>query len=288
MWLLFSFATALTDSLQNLYYKKTHVQIHPILVAWSVLVISSVMFSPLLFLGIPALGSSFWIAVGARLVIDSFAFSLYITGVQKAPLTLTIPMLSLSPLLSLVTLSVFNNITPAPLGYVGVFITVAGMYLLHFDHATKHLLSPFKAIYTEKGVLYVAIAACLWSVVTAMQKLAIDNSSPYFYTAFFQGVWAICFAPVAYVADKKGFVKLFTKKSAKLVAPAGFFDAIKTITQNIGYFLTNPVYVNIVSNTSMLISSFFGWYFYKEKLKAHIIPTVMIVVGIVCITLAQQ
>lgn len=287
MWLILSLVNAVATGLQSAYFKKRTIQINPILMAWSVLVVSSILFSPLLLLGIPHFGSMFWTAVLWRLVIDSIAFTLYIKGVQMSPLSLTAPMLSLITLFVIPTQILINHLLPTPLGIIGVSVVVLGVYFLHFDHDAKHILSPFKAIFKEKGVLYVTIAAVLWSLVVAFQKMGIDNSNPYFYTAFFQLLWAICFTPVAFLANRKVFGQLFKLKMAKRLFPAGAFDAVQVLSQFIAYSLALPVYVNSVGNTAILFSSFFGWLFYKEKLRQHVIPTLIIVVGVVLVTLAQ-
>lgn len=288
MWLILAFANAVATGLQNAYFKKKTIQINPILMAWSVLVVSSLLFSPLFLLGIPHVNNTFWVAVFWRLLIDSLAFSLYIKGLQMSPLSLTTPMLSLTTLFVIGTQFFINHLLPTPLGIIGVVVIVCGIYLLHFDHDTKHLLSPFKAIFKEKGVLLVVIAAVLWSFVVAFQKLGVDNSNPYFYTAFFQLFWAICFTPVAFLADRKGFRNLFKPKMIKQLFPAGAFDALQVFPQYVAYSLAIPVYVNAVGNTSILFSAFFGWYFYKEKLKKHLLPTVLIVIGVILVTLAQK
>lgn len=257
--------------------------------AWSVLVISAILFLPLFFFGIPhQLNQTFWFAVVARLLIDSVAFTLYIKGIQLSPLSLTVPMLSLTPLFTIFTSFFINHLFPNNLGFVGVFIVVVGIYLLNFDHNTKHLLSPFKAIYKEKGVLFVTIAAVLWSFVISFQKLAIDNSNPYFYTAFFQMLFALFFTPIALITDKKTFFKLFKPKMIFKLFPAGAFDALQVFPQYLAFTLALPVYVNAVGNTSILFSSFFGWLFFKEKIHKHIFPTIIIILGIMLITFAQK
>lgn len=286
MWVPLSLLTALFDSLQNTYYKKAAVQINPILMAWSVLAITGILFSPMLLLGVPNLSTAFWIAVFARLVIDSVAFTLYIKGVQKSPLSLTIPMTCLSPIFSIGTVYLLSGLIPSRIGFLGVFITVFGLYVLNFDHDTKHLLSPFKAVLKERGVLYVAIAALLWSIVSALQKFSIDNSNFYFYTAFFQLFWAICFTPVAYFADRKNFKEMLNPKSVKLLLPGGVLDAVKTIAQNAAYVLAIPAYVNSIGNTSILFSVFFAWYFFKEKMENHVVPIVIIFIGVTLLAIS--
>lgn len=250
--------------------------------------VSSILFLPLFFFGIPHLGSYFWVAIIARLLIDSLAFTLYVKALQMSSISLTVPMLSILTMLIFVTQFFINHLSPTPLGILGVAVIVFGVYFLHFDHDTKHILSPFKAIYREKGVALMLVVSVLWSLVVALQKLGVDNSNPYFYTAFFQLLWAICFTPVAYLVDRKGFTNLFKPKMIRQLVPAGALDALQVFPQYIAYTLALPVYVNAVGNTSILFSSFFGWYFYKEKLRKHVVPTTIIVVGVVIVTLAQR
>ncbi len=288
MWFLYSLLFALTTGMQNAYFKKKSIRINPILMAWSVLVVSSILFSPLLLFGIPHLDQAFWISVLGRLILDSLAFTLFIKAIHLSPLSLTTPMLSLQLVLMIATQFFINHLFPTPLGIVGIIVIVVGVYFLHFDHDTKHILSPFKAIAKEKGVMLIIIVAVLWSIVGALQKLAIDNSTPYFYTSFFQILWAICFTPVAYLADRKGFKKLLSFNMGIKVFPAGAFDAAQVFFQFLAYSLTLPVYVNAVGNSNIIFSSIFGWLFFKEKIKNHILPTLIILLGILFITLAQK
>lgn len=288
MWLILSFIDAIATGGQNAYFKKREIQINPMLIAWSVLVVGSILFSPLFLLGIPHLNNAFWIAVICRLVLDSIAWSLYVKAIQITPLTLAGPMLSLQTIFIFGTQFLINHLVPTPLGVLGVIITIAGIYWLNFDHDTKHLLSPFKAIYTNKGMRLILLVCILGSFVSAFQKLGVDNSNPFFYTAFFQWFWAICFAPVVFFVDKKGFINLFKPKMIKQLFPAGAFDAVQVFSRFAAYSLTLPVYESAVANTSILFTSFFGWIFYKEKLKNHIVPTLIILIGVIAVTFAQR
>ena len=197
-------------------------------------------------------------------------------------------MTSLSSVLSIGTVFLISHLLPSPLGFLGVIVMVSGLYLLHFDHDTNHLLSPFYAVFKEKGVLYVAIASILWSIVSALQKFAIDNSSLYFYTAFFQIFWAVCFTPVAYFADRKNFLSMLHPKQIKLLLPGGIIDAIKNLAHNAAYVFTIPAYVNSVGNTSIFFSTISGVLFFKEKVKGHVVPIVIIFIGITLLVLGQR
>src|SRR5579885_504372 len=287
MWLLPAVLSSIGLSLQNVYFKKNAIHVNAFIIVWATLVISSILYSPMLFLGIPHLGNTFWTAVIARLFIDSCAFTLYVKGLEKAKLSLAVPMTAFIPLFLIFVSFFINHLLPTPLGIVGILVTLLGVYMLNFDHANRDLFSPFKAIYKEKGVLYVLIASFLWSIVDSLQKLGIDNSNPYFYTAFFQLFWAVCFFPVVYLYNRKEFVAAFQWQTIKRLLPVGGLDAVQVFGQNVALMLTLPAYVRSVQNTSIFFSVIFAWYFFREKIDKQLVPILLIISGIILISFAQ-
>lgn len=289
MWLILALTGAVGLALQSVYLKKNTLHFNEYIVTWSILAFSALLYVPILIhVGIPHLTQTFWLAVFGRLIIDSIGLTFYVKGLKLAPISLATPMVSIVPILLIVSSIFINHLFPSFLGIVGIFVTAFGVYFLNFDHDTKHLLSPFLAIKNSRGLQYVLIFVLSQVFVVSFQKLAIDNSNVYFYTSFFQLFWALCFLPIAYFVNKKEFVSIFTFTNLKKLFPVGGLDAVQVLAQNIAYNFTLPVYVQSVQNTSILFASLFGWYFFKEKISKHIIPTILIVVGIVTLALAQR
>lgn len=289
MWLIPAFVSAIGVALQSVYLKKNTLHFNEYIVTWSILAISAVIYLPLLFFsGIPKLNLLFWIAVFARLIIDSTGLIFYVKGLKHTSISLAIPMVSFVPLLLIGTSFFINHLLPTPLGIVGICVTIVGIYWLNFDHDTKHILSPFFAIKNNRGMQFVLIFALSQAFVTSLQRLAIDNSNPYFYTAFFQLFWAVCFLPLAYFVNPKEFRSIFNTKSLKRLFPVGGLDAIQTFGQNLAFSLAIPVYVQSVQNTSILFAALFGWLFFKENIRKHLFPICVIVLGIILISFAQK
>lgn len=289
MWLIPAFISALGIALQSVYLKKNTLHFNEFIVTWSILAISAIIYLPILLsVGIPHLGQYFWIAVFARLLIDTPGLILYVKALKIAPLSLAIPMVALTPILLIFVSFIINHLIPTPLGILGVIITALGIYLLNFDHDTKHLLSPFFAIKNNRGLQLMLLFVISQAFGASLQRLAIDNSNVYFYTSFFQLFWAILFLPLAYFVNPKEFRNIFNFKSIKRLFPVGGLDASQVLAFNIGIMLTIPVYVYSIQNTSILFASIFGMLFFKEKIKQHIIPTIIIVLGILFITFAQK
>jgi len=289
MWIFLSFIQAIGISFEGVLQKKSTLHFNEYIVTWCILAVSSLFYIPVLIAkGFPAhLDTAFWIAVVARLIIDSAALLCYIKALKYTHLSLAIPMMSLVPVFLIGVSFVVNGLFPTPIGILGVLVVFAGVYLLNFDHDTKHLLSPFFAIKNDRGVQFMLLAAFLWSWVSALQKLGIDNSNVTFYTSFFQPVWAVLFFPLAFFSNRKEFMTIFHAKNLKMLLPIGALDVVQTVAQNIAYTLALPVYVTAVGSTNLLFASVLGYYFFKEKIGNKIFPTIVIIIGIILISIAQ-
>jgi len=287
MWILLSFINAIGLSLEGVFQKKSIMDINPYIITWSLLVVSSLIYLPLLLIvGFPkSLNSTFWIAVIARLIIDSIALVVYLKALKQSNLSTAMPMMSLIPVFLIFVSFFINHLIPSVLGIVGVLIIVLGIYLLNIN-SDKIFLSPFIALKKEKGIQLMLIATFLWSFVGSLQKLAIDNANVYFYTAFFQILWATFFTPIAYFSNKKEFKSMFKKSNISKLLPIGILDVIQVVAQNIAFTKAIPVYVFAIGSTNMLFSAFFGKYFFKEKLENKLLPIIIIIIGVIIISAA--
>ena len=280
--------STVVGALENVYQKKSTVHFNVYLVVWSILVVSSILYLPILMhTGVPAsVGPLFWQAVILRMVIDSFSFVLFVKALGMTHLSLAMPMTAFQPVFLLVVSLLINHLFPTPVGIIGVLIVVGGVYYLNFDRYTKHLLSPFRNIKNEKAVQLMLVAAFLWSIVTALERLGIDNSNFLFYTAFFQLFWAICFTPLAIAADRHAFKRLLRLHSLKVLAPMGVLDAAQMLLQNAAIAMTLPVYISAIGGTTILFAALFGHYFFGEKIGDKFVPTMVIIAGVTLMAFA--
>jgi drug/metabolite transporter (DMT)-like permease len=256
---------------------------------WGLLAISSVFYIPLLIsTGVPDhFGSGFWPAVIARLFIDSAATLLFLKALQISELSVAVPMLSLTPIFVIFTSAALNHVWPTVGGVIGTLIVVGGVYALHFTRGHRSWTSPFRNIASHKGTLIILLVCVLWSFVAPLKRVGIDNSSVSFYTAFFQIFWAICFTPIAIWSDRHTFARLWRWSNLKKLLPVGALDAAQIWTQNIALSLTLPVYTSTVRSTSILFAAIFGHYFFKEKLKGKLVPSLIIMVGLATTALTK-
>ncbi len=126
--------------------------------------------------GVPPLDLIF-VAV-ALLEVITFALSsvLYVQAVALSPLSLTVPYLALTPVVSaLVAAAVLGEI-PDPRGWAGITLTVIGAILLHMGPGIN-LLQLLRAPFREPGSRRMLVVALTWGVTTTLDKIAIRHGS---------------------------------------------------------------------------------------------------------------
>ncbi len=110
---------------------------------------------------------------GATFTVASI---LYVRAVTLSPLSLTIPYLGFTPLISAgVALALLDEV-PSPRGWAGIVLVVAGGILLHRDgrrSLTRLLAAPLR----EPGSWRMLVVAAIWGVTTSIDKIAIAHGS---------------------------------------------------------------------------------------------------------------
>lgn len=151
--------------------------------ARALLAVMSVAQAPIFLLaaafGAPVFVRPSYAAAGiASVLLNSAASLLYLESVRLSPLSMTIPLLGLTPALSMLAGALLVGELPDTSRGVGIVLVVAGALVLHARRSD--LARPwrlFVAIGRERGSLYMALVAVFWSVSPAVDKLALRHAS---------------------------------------------------------------------------------------------------------------
>jgi drug/metabolite transporter (DMT)-like permease len=113
----------------------------------------------------PALGS---------VLLNIVANLLFLQAMRVAPLSVTIPLLSLTPVFATLLAIPLLGELPTPAHACGILLVVAGAIGLHWrrrsaDDSGQHG--------TLKGALMVALTALLWSLTIPFDKLAVERAN---------------------------------------------------------------------------------------------------------------
>jgi len=118
---------------------------------------------------LPALGS---------VILNIAANLLFLQGMRIAPLSVTIPLLSLTPAFATLLAIPLLGERPSAPHALGILLVVAGAIGLHWRAGGRSGDEPPGAL---KGALMVALTALLWSLTIPLDKLAIERSSAPFH-----------------------------------------------------------------------------------------------------------
>lgn len=252
---------------------------------------SGLLLVPLLFItGIPTLTIDFLLIIAVMLPCEILAMMLYMKAIRDHPLALTLPYLSLTPVIITVAAFLFLGERVTGFGLTGILLVVAGGYLLNLDSITetrgKDLLAPITAALTQRGSQLMLVVAGLYSITAVLGKAAISETPPLFFAAFYSlllGLGTLVLALIWQPASLSGSLR----------RPfIGFIVAGLMALMVVSHFLaledTATAYMITVKRTSLLIGMLYGaWLFHERHLPQHLIAGCLMVTGVFCIYSGQ-
>jgi drug/metabolite transporter (DMT)-like permease len=286
MWILFSFLTAACEALKDGLCKKSLMNLDFFTISWAWKVFSLPFILPLIFFTpIPEyLSGDFWIALLVGGGLNILATLLYVRAISLSDLSITLPLLSFTPVFLLITSPVMVGDIPNLSGYAGVFLIFAGSYLLGVkDRST--IISPFKAIVKEPGARLMLLVALIWSVAANMDKIGVMATSPFF--------WAVC---VQSFISLGLTIVLFFKRSAlrgraggnlKILILIGFFTGAGFVFQMTAIQTGLVPYVIAIKRISIIMGVLIGGLYFMEKdLKTRITAAAVMLAGVFLIAVS--
>ncbi|MDO9574583.1 MAG: DMT family transporter [Candidatus Contubernalis sp.] len=204
--------------------------------------------------------------------------------IKLSDLSITVPLLTFTPLFLLVTSPLILQEFPGPYGLLGILFIVTGSYTLNLKEKTRGFLAPVKALIKEKGAKLMLAVAFLWSISSNFDKMGVQNSSPFFWAIASSTYVSLFLFPLMLVKSQNNLKQL--PKRVISVLPVGFFTALTIIFQMSAINLTLVPYVISIKRTSVVMSVIFGHFIFKEKdVKQRLAGSVLMIIGVLLITL---
>ncbi|MEA3343253.1 MAG: EamA family transporter [archaeon] len=288
LWVLFALLGAFSESLKDVFSKKALNSIKNIdeyVAAWSMrfFALPFLLFL-LLFVEIPVIGESFWIALLVSGGLNTITTILYMKALKASDISITVPMVTFTPLFLLITSPLILGEFPGVWGVVGIVLIVFGSYMLNIKKRHEGFFAPFRALLHEKGPRYMLLVAFIWSITSNFDKVGIINSSPVFWTASLNLFLTMTLLPIMLLKSYSCTTQV--KKNIKVLLPIGFFTAIMHIFIMTALSLTLVAFVISIKRTNALFGVMWGKLIFKEKdIKDRLTGAAIMIVGVVLITL---
>jgi uncharacterized membrane protein len=285
LWPLLAILTALSESLKDLFGKFSLRSADEYIVAWALGALAiPVLLPALLVVGVPTIGSGFWLALLIGGGLNAVTSLLYIKAIKHSELSITVPLVTFTPLFLLITSPLIVGEFPNLWGVVGIVLIVTGSYLLNIRERHRGYLAPFRALLAETGPKLMLAVAFIWSITSAVDKVGVRNSSPIFWALAVKSFIAVALLPVVLRRPTSGTPRL---PGGKLnLAAVGLFSALTVIFQNTAITLTLVAYVIAIKRTSAVISVVFAHFFLGEQnVRERLLGASIMVIGVLVISM---
>jgi uncharacterized membrane protein len=264
MWwilaLICAFLTGIGDAVSK--HLLTHAEEKT--VGWGRLVFAwPWLMSVWLVSGRPQASPAFWAVAGGMVPIELVAYLSYLRAIRISPLSLTIPFLALTPMMTILTGWVLLGEKIGWVGWLGVMAVTMGAYLIHLDRLTDGWLQPIRAIWSTPGIRWMVLTALLYSITAVLGKKAIQLSSPVAFPFFYITLDAMAMTslvhwdsggirvasgrllalwPVYLLAGGLLAGAFLTHAWAILEAPVAYFISVKRLSLVVGVVMGRLIY----------------------------------------------
>lgn len=124
----------------------------------------------------PAAG--YWLPGIGSVILNVGSNLALLEAVRRSPLSLTIPMLSLTPVFTtLLAIPLLGEI-PSGRQWVGVGLVVVGAFWINLELGSSSVHRALSSFASEPGSRLAILVAVLWSLAMPLDKLALHHSSP--------------------------------------------------------------------------------------------------------------
>jgi uncharacterized membrane protein len=285
-WLFFAFLTAFFESLKDVGSKFSLKNVNEYVLTWALFAFSLILLLPLLFfIEIPQLNQEFFLALISGGFINLIAFILYTKAINVADLSVTVPLVSSTPLFLLVTSPFIVNEYPTFSDVIGILFIVIGAYFLNFKRQEKNYLAPLQSLLTNRGSQYMLGVAFLWSFSANIDKVGVQNSSTIFWAIANYAFVALIMFPVAFHKAKSLFIPQL-KHNFLTLLPVGLTQGLVVIFQMKAIEIALVSQVISVKRMSTLLSVFWGYFLFRESnIKSRAVGAFIMILGVIIVSL---
>lgn len=246
--------------------KRLLVRSNERVVAWAILLFTVpwLLIGPLAA-GFPRLSGSFWGTVAVMIPLELIAHLAYLRAIRISPLSLAVPFLAFTPLLSAGTAWLFLGEKVSSLGLAGVGSVTVGAYVLQAELVPRGVLEPFKAMSRDPGIRLMLLTATIYGLTSTLGKKAIQLSSPASFMFIYFSIDTLLLTEIARrsagsARDLLGEVR----PQLGLYLFTGLVTAAAFTTHCFGIQIAPVAYFISIKRLSLLVSVLYGGLLFRE------------------------
>jgi drug/metabolite transporter (DMT)-like permease len=259
-----AFFTACCDALSKIVM----TELDEWLTGTAILGIASVLLIPVFVRTLEApVSGELLVLLAVALPLEVFAYYLLLSALRMAPISLTVPLLALTPALTVASSALMLGETISVAGAGGIALVTIGAYVLNGNLMNQSFWAPITAIGANSGSRRMLGVAVIWSVTSALGKkgVILFGAIPFGCVLLFGVV--VAFALIASYKVCRG-PACACKPDWRLIAlfvAGGLFMAGAEITHFLAISMAPVAYMISVKRLSLVFGVMWGWLFFKER-----------------------
>jgi len=294
LWFCLALATAFFQASEAALLKKHFGDLPPFAMSAVMLLFAA----PFFLLALPFVwqvpADGFWPLMALLLPLNILAYFLNMIAINVAPLSLTMPYLSFTPVFAALAAWPLLGERIDPLGWAGIGITVAGSWVLNLggngrrQSVAERLLAPFSALVTERGTRCMLGTALLFGLTSVLGKQLLRYASPAFAgVAFFLCLSLLALGGLA-LARRLDRVLLRALAARPLWGGAlGLMALLHNLAHMAAVARAPVAYMISVKRLSGVFGVLYGGLLFDEKnVSLRLMGAVLMCLGAVAVTLA--
>ena len=289
LWITLALATAFFNASAATLAKRGLSELRP----WEMAMIPTAyagLFCLLLlpFIRIPEVDAAFWWAWGLSLPLMVVALYFQYSAIQRSPLSLTMPYLSFTPAIVILTGFLLLDEVLNWWGMLGVLSIAAGGYVLNVEVGSgRGLADPIRAVFREPGSWRMLVTAAIFSLTGVFGRMGVLHSSPMFFGLTMLPGLGILFVATGVALRRARLSSLWMKPQAATLA--GLCVALEIICHHFAIGLAKAAYMLAVKRLNTLISVIYGGLVFKEQnIAVRLGGTLLMFLGVAMIGLLGE
>lgn len=283
MWVLLSVFSMLTSGIRRVYDKNLTGHFGNISLPFVMNIFTLVPISLLLFFfpipkDVMHLPWDFWWPVFASCLIQyPVQIYFYIRAIREGEISSVMPLMTLAPVFNIATSFFLVGELPSTLGFIGIAVTVLGVYFLLKKKGTH--LKPLPELYMIISMFMLALGA-------SFDKVAIRVSTPMWYA--FVGVFITTIVMGIYTYASRQHVHLERIRGQfKNLAVVGILFAVSYVSLEFAYVVGPTSYVLAIRSGVYILTALYGIFKLKESISPRkIVALVLFIAGSIILAFA--
>lgn len=228
--------------------------------------LASIMLSPMFFFidfG-EITREGVWL-VALTLPLELLGYYLFLSSIKRSALSLTLPLLSFTPALSIVSASLLLDETIGSMGLVGVLLVTVGAYILNVDPSNFSFMGPVRAVVSDSGARRMLMVAVIWAITSALGKRGVMIFGALQFGYLITALIGIIFLVVGLARVRLMYAPwVFDGRIAITFVVAAIVMSFQEVTHFVAVSMAPVAYMISVKRVSMVIGVIFGWRFFGE------------------------